>query len=195
MRGCGRETGCQGGWSVYGEGKEVEVGPAEYGTTVEENSGPDEEKMGEGKENMPPGVSVKEGFRHADPARGLTLGRRKKLRRIAEGRFGVSAAEEDGMGLQRFDVKIEDAFLGSGDGGRVDVDGSNAIVNEGTSGKQWKPSVKLSFQGSHVFAGIRKLVEIGILDGENLPGWMTGEAGVSNGIVRNGRLDSRHTGI
>lgn len=192
MRGCGRESGCQGGWSVYGErgGVWVEAGPAEYGTVVGgEKPDPHE------KENVSPGVAVKRELRHTDPTRGLSLGRRKRLRRIAEGRFGVSVEEEEGMGLPRFDVKIEDTFLESGDGGKVDIDGSNATVDEGVSGKPWKPNVKLSFQGSHVFAGIRKLVEIGIINGEKLPGWMTGEAGVSNGVVRNGQLDSRHTGI
>jgi len=183
---------------VYGDGEGVEVGPAEYGTVVEEDKFGREdgdEEVEQGKENVPPSIGVKGGFRHADPARGLSLGQRKRLKRVAEGRFGVSAGEEDGMGLQRFDVKIDDAFLRSGDDGKEDVDDSNAVVDGGASGKPWKPSVKLSFQGSHVFAGIRKLVESGIIDGEKLPGWMTGEEGVSNGIVRNGRLDSRHVGI
>jgi central kinetochore subunit Mis15/CHL4 len=198
MRGSGRRSGCQGGWSVYGEGEGVETGPAEYGMVVGEKKLCQEEEeedvVGQGKENVPPGVGVKEGFRHTDPGRGLSLGRRKRLRRVAEGRFGVSAREEDGMGLQRFDVKIEDPFPGSEDG-KADIDDSNATMDEGANGKPWKPSVKLSFQGSHVFAGIRKLVESGIIDGKKLPGWMTGEAGVSNGIVKNGRLDSKHVGV
>jgi len=175
----------------------VEAGPAEYGTVVgKDKLGPEEEKTAEEeKENMPPAVGAKRGFQRTDPARGLSLAQRKRLKRVAEGRFGPSAKEDDGMGLQRFDVKIEDAFSGSRDNRKADVDDSNATRNKGTSEKPWKPSVKLSFQGSHVFAGIRKLVEGGIIDGEKLPGWMTGEAGVSNGTVRNGRLDSRHIGI
>lgn len=46
-----------------------------------------------------------------------------------------------------------------------------------------------------MFAGIRALVECGIVDGLKMPGWMTGEASVSNGVVKNGRLDSRKVGI
>jgi len=53
----------------------------------------------------------------------------------------------------------------------------------------WQPSIRLSFQGSHVFAGIRQLVEKGIIDGEKMPGWMTGEVGVSIGVVKNGRME------
>lgn len=53
----------------------------------------------------------------------------------------------------------------------------------------FKPRVKLVFHGTHVFAGIRLLVEEGVLDGLRLPGWMTGEAGVTGGVVKDGRMD------
>lgn len=52
----------------------------------------------------------------------------------------------------------------------------------------WTPTVKISFQGAHVWAGVRQLVEAGIVDGEQMPGWMTGEDGVTTGIVRHGRI-------
>ncbi|KAL2020784.1 hypothetical protein VTK56DRAFT_7982 [Thermocarpiscus australiensis] len=54
--------------------------------------------------------------------------------------------------------------------------------------QRWRPYVRLTFHGSHVFAGIRQLVECGIIDGERMPGWMTGEEGVTIGAVRNGRI-------
>lgn len=56
------------------------------------------------------------------------------------------------------------------------------------SGGQWRPSVKLIFQGTHVFAGIRQLVEAGVIDGEKMPGWLTGEEGVTIAAVRHGRI-------
>jgi len=46
----------------------------------------------------------------------------------------------------------------------------------------------MTFHGSHVFAGMRELVEAGIIDGERMPGWMTGEEGVSIGVVKSGRI-------
>jgi central kinetochore subunit Mis15/CHL4 len=52
----------------------------------------------------------------------------------------------------------------------------------------WAPSLKLTFRGAHVFAGIRQLVEAGIVDGERMPGWMTGEDGVTIGAIRHGRI-------
>ncbi|KAK1832785.1 CHL4-domain-containing protein [Podospora conica] len=51
----------------------------------------------------------------------------------------------------------------------------------GTSTDKWRPYVRLTFHGTHVFAGIRQLVESGIIDGERMPGWMTGEEGVTVG--------------
>ncbi|KAK3314749.1 centromere protein Chl4/mis15/CENP-N [Apodospora peruviana] len=60
-------------------------------------------------------------------------------------------------------------------------------AEEAGEGK-WTPNVRLTFHGSHVFAGIRQLVERGIIDGERMPGWMTGEEGVTVGAVRNGRI-------
>ncbi|KAL2213848.1 CHL4-domain-containing protein [Sarocladium strictum] len=62
--------------------------------------------------------------------------------------------------------------------------------NDGSAGETngWAPSLKLTFRGSHVFAGIRQLVEAGIVDGERMPGWMTGEDGVTLGAVRYGRF-------
>lgn len=60
------------------------------------------------------------------------------------------------------------------------------------AGKEsWTPDVHLSFQGSHVFAGVRQLVEQGIVDGEKMPGWMAGDAGVSVGAVKEGRVRER----
>ena len=35
---------------------------------------------------------------------------------------------------------------------------------------------------------MRELVEAGAVDGERMGGWMTGEEGVSVGVVRGGRL-------
>lgn len=69
-----------------------------------------------------------------------------------------------------------------------DADGRSADdPDEGEEGP-WRPSVKLTFHGSHVFAGIRQLVEAGVIDGEKMPGWLTGEEGVTIGAVRNGRI-------
>ncbi|EOD44616.1 CHL4 domain-containing protein [Neofusicoccum parvum] len=91
--------------------------------------------------------------------------------------FGISLLrkEDDGKGLERLDVRMEDPF-------------PPTSVQAEASEEPWTPDVHLSFQGSHVFAGVRQLVEQGIVDGEKMPGWMAGDAGVSVGVVKEGRV-------
>lgn len=73
------------------------------------------------------------------------------------------------------------------DRARTQDDGGGG-VDEDDEGATWRPSVKLTFHGSHVFAGMRQLVEADIIDGEKMPGWLTGEEGVTIGAVRHGRI-------
>ena len=71
----------------------------------------------------------------------------------------------------------------------VDDAGDTADAAGGaTSNGSWRPRIQLTFHGTHVFAGIRKLVETGAVDGAKMPGWMTGEETVSVGVVKNGRI-------
>ncbi|KAK6358876.1 hypothetical protein TWF696_000056 [Orbilia brochopaga] len=55
-------------------------------------------------------------------------------------------------------------------------------------GKSWVPHVDVVLEGTHVFAGIRTLVEEGIFDGTRIPTWMTGEEGKSIGTVTGGTI-------
>jgi central kinetochore subunit Mis15/CHL4 len=47
-------------------------------------------------------------------------------------------------------------------------------------------ALTLTYHGTDVFAGIRTLAEMGFVDLDKMPAWMTGEEGVSTGTVRNG---------
>ena len=67
-------------------------------------------------------------------------------------------------------------------------DSAAAVAPLRGADSRWSPNVRITFQGTHVFAGIRQLVEAGIIDGERMPGWMTGEDGVTAGVVRHGRI-------
>ncbi|KAJ4294519.1 chromosome loss- protein [Kalmusia sp. IMI 367209] len=123
----------------------------------------------------------------------------KRRHKVAEGRFGSSAQPNDGQGLERVEVRIDDPFPSipstseqtNGDSSTISAQPANRNrrgrpslldrsideieVLEG--GAVWVPDVRVVFQGSHVFAGVRQLVEQGVIDGEKMPGWMTGEAG------------------
>ena len=142
----------------------------------------------------------------------------KARRDSAVNRFGESGIEADSKGIERFDVRVKDALtvgqsaLAAEDevhelmsaalpkaqlvrrGRRstldfiIDSDEDPDDNNTKTSSKAWAPTVQMTFHGSHVFAGIRRLVESGAIDAEKMPGWMTGENGVSIGVIKDGRI-------
>jgi central kinetochore subunit Mis15/CHL4 len=134
--------------------------------------------------------------------------KRRKL--VAKGRFGNSAKFDDGKGIERLDVRIEDLYSltrAVGEDDEVDEISGEGVADKKKKkgrrstisielerdeaeavGEGWRPDIHLTFHGNHIFAGIRELVEAGVIDGEKMPGWMTGEEGVSVGVVRDGRI-------
>ncbi|KAJ5051477.1 uncharacterized protein L3040_001253 [Drepanopeziza brunnea f. sp. 'multigermtubi'] len=133
--------------------------------------------------------------------------KRRKL--LAKSRFGNSALLDDGKGIERLDIQMQDQFPRTRISIAEDEEGADASPaprqrrgrrstlnfsadddddEDQVQTEGWRPDVRVTFQGHHVFAGVRRLVEEGILDGEKMPGWMTGEEGVSLGVVRDGRI-------
>ncbi|KAG5927890.1 hypothetical protein E4U42_001597 [Claviceps africana] len=82
----------------------------------------------------------------------------------------------------KMDAALRQA-LGDRTGGDAAADDDD---DDDADSSRWTPLVRINFQGPHVFAGIRQLVEAGIVDGERMPGWMTGEDAVTTGVVRRG---------
>lgn len=211
-RGGGRTNSAGGGWGTYAETKgdnplDINAQLPSPELTVDE--GDDEEAVGE-KGKQPTSLKRK---RNEDE----TLVKRRKL--IAKGRFGNTAKPNDGKGIERVDIRLEDPYpstsaeiplvgeLVPGDdedeepipaGARrrkgrrstisLELDRTEGEGGGEAGGGEWRPDVRVTFQGQHIFAGIRELVEAGIIDGERMPGWMTGEEGVSVGVVRDGRI-------
>ncbi|KAI0427989.1 centromere protein Chl4/mis15/CENP-N [Xylaria sp. FL1042] len=251
LRGAGRSNTAAGGWGVYAGDKAADARthsplnsllptPPLSDDAVEE----DEEQTAD--------VGNRDAMarkRTLDPEAAEEDKRRKRTRLVAQGRFGDNAKMDDGKGVERVDVLIEDPFpvraadledendgqdaeeiqqsrprKPKGRRSNVDVSLSQEAKEEddedadqqrrdenqetGDSGENpphvvrgqarggdrdrekwaWRPNVRLSLHGPHVFAGIRQLIEAGIIDGERMPGWMTGEEGVTMGAVRNGRI-------
>ncbi|KAK6347647.1 hypothetical protein TWF718_005486 [Orbilia javanica] len=190
-KGCERgDLAAGGGWSVFaveGEGA-VEGDPLE--------------------------VSRPRKRRSLDAGMGNGGGEGKKRKLIAEERFGKSATVGDGSGLERVEVKLREVWprgkevpgvLGAVDGnagkgrkGRpkkdtapvTNADEDAPLVDENApwKGKSWMPNVDVVLEGTHVFAGVRTLVEEGVFDGEKIPTWMTGEEGKSVGTVKGGTI-------
>ncbi|KAI0484328.1 centromere protein Chl4/mis15/CENP-N [Xylariaceae sp. FL0804] len=115
--------------------------------------------------------------------------RRKARRRAAAARFGDSARVGDGRGVERMEVVLDDEAFPRGSlpspGGEDGEDAGDAADEEEEA---WRPQVRLVLHGAHVFAGVRRLVEAGVVDGARAPGWLTGEDGVTTAAVRHGRV-------
>lgn len=197
-RGSGKSNAAAGGWSIFADHSfsQNALDFVTTGKTDEEGEGAAPTKPGPGRPK-----------RVLDDKETPEVKRRKE---VAAGRFGSSAKADDGQGIDHFIVRIDDPFPAFGGQGEVAEDrpapgdqaskpkrkGRPSILDRSIEeiqeieddGEAWVPDVRISFQGSHVFAGVRELVEQGVVDGEKMPGWMTGEAGVTNGTVRNGRI-------
>jgi central kinetochore subunit Mis15/CHL4 len=50
------------------------------------------------------------------------------------------------------------------------------------------PTISMRLEGSNVFHGVFEGIVEGWIDGERVPGWLTGEEGRSEGKVRDGRI-------
>lgn len=185
-RGAERTNNVAGGWSIFADDS-FSTSALDYRTSNRETTAPLPEDQNENKENLDHAKGTnKRVFQHTDSTATLSPRVKKRLKRIAAGRFGTYGLSSDGKGLNRFDVRIKDAFSGpslQSTGGEAD-DSTEAPVSV------WKPEIRLSFQGSHVFAGLRQLVENGVIDGVKMPGWLTGEGSVSIGVVKDGRFQS-----
>lgn len=146
---------------------------------------------------------------------------KKRRKLVARGRFGKSAMHNDGKGIERMDVRLDDSFpsLSSNDDDNISTNlpESPLLAGPKPSKKKgrrstislelereddlendvsgWRPEIRLTFHGTHVFAGVRALVEEGIVDGKRMPGWMTGEEGVSVGVVKDGRIRNGKGGV
>ncbi len=233
LRGPGRSNEAAGGWSIFAENKGVGGGALEHvkrsataaTATARRKRQLDKDDNNHGSHGESQ-LSITDPNRKdspISPSAELDSPASKRRKLVAEGRFGCSGLPEDCKGIERFDVRIEDAFPRVLDASRMAGDredvvqrqprgktarrsdnlldrASESVEDDGdeeaapahasadTEVAGRTPDVRLSFQGTHIFAGIRQLVQSGVVDGEKMPGWMTGEAGVSVGAVKEGRI-------
>lgn len=222
VRGSGRHNTAGGGWGVYADEtkKESPLDAILPSPPLSEADEGGSRPVREGGMKRGRGVLAK---RPASPDALRDERRARRARLVAQARFGDSAKVDDGKGVERVDIVIDDPFPQGSDAPAEDVedsgddapasrpragagrrntmdeafnrvreqdDGGGGNGDDDAEGGEgtWRPSVKLTFHGSHVFAGIRQLVEAGIISGEEMPGWLTGEEGVTIGAVRHGRI-------
>lgn len=210
LRGPGRGNAAAGGWSIFAEGT-VERSPltgSAPATTSILNDDEDKENVGNPGQHKPA-----QKRRSVFDEEAESQQKRRKL--VAQTRFGPTSIKTNSVCIERLSVRLEDPFSTTtsdseasptapalpaapparkGRPSTISIledspeDLSSADADEEEPQKGWAPHVQVVFSGRDVFAGIRKLVESGAIDGERMPGWMTGEEGVSVGVVRGGRV-------
>ncbi len=210
-RGPGKSNAAAGGWSIF-QDHSFSQNALDFITT---QKGDGHEKANTDKHAVN-GAAKAGPERTKRPLNSKETSEAKRRKEVAAGRFGTSAQPDDGQGFERFEVRIDDPFptLQDKDTGAQQGEGDTSILEGQTTNRArrgrpslldrtaedleelqaeegWVPNIRITFQGPHVFAGIRQLVEDGVVDGEKMPGWMTGEAGVTIGTVKNGRIRSK----
>lgn len=95
----------------------------------------------------------------------------KKRKLAVNARFGTTGSLSSAP-LDRFDIRMLDSPSNKTDDARSET----------------QPAISLTFSGSDVISGIRKLAELGVVDPEGMPSWMTGEEGISVAVVEGGQV-------
>jgi central kinetochore subunit Mis15/CHL4 len=168
LRGPGRSTASNGAFSIFAdaalEGSPLDPRPSDTVAPEEHIATshlPEKESMSL--------VSTK---RKSKGVESSPLSPISKQRRLAiHSRFGTGSFLEPAP-LDRLDIRLLDRP------GMEDEDDDSIST---------LPVVSLTFTGSDVVSGIRTLAELGIVDPERVPSWMTGEEGVSVATVRQGQ--------
>ncbi|OQE21366.1 hypothetical protein PENSTE_c012G00173 [Penicillium steckii] len=187
LRGPGRSTSSNGAFSIFAdsalEGSPLDPRPSNTVSADEHMRGRDAAPMNEDKENADyPDASVKPvrstKKRQSGSTTDGTLSPDSKKRRLAvESRFGTVGSSIAPAPLDRLDIRLLDT-LNANSEEEADSDRNAATLT---------PAVSLTFSGSDVIGGIRKLAEMGVVDPERMPSWMTGEEAVSTAFIRAGK--------
>ncbi|KAL3450842.1 centromere protein Chl4/mis15/CENP-N [Aspergillus insuetus] len=194
LRGSGRSNRAAGAFSIFAdaviEGSPLDPRPSNTVTPEEHNkqsklhsnSDLDSEKENKSlnteKETDPSSTAQNPRLRRRDNF-DLDPRAAKKRKMVVNTRFGTSGTSLSPAPLDRLDARLLDSPNPSPSSG-ADTDTS--------AGDGSRPTLSLTFSGTDVIAGIRKLAELGIVDAERMPAWMTGEEAVSVAVVKKGRV-------
>jgi central kinetochore subunit Mis15/CHL4 len=190
FRGSEGSNSAAGGWSIFVD-SDASVGSLDYsrGNSTERSSVLKKDALvhisGNGKRKS---TADQETNFETDSS----VTKRRKI--IAAKRFGKAGLVQDVACIDQFSVRMTDPYpeVSSADqhpqanarkaGGSLKAQ----HTNESLSG--WVPDIRITFNGSNVFAGLRALVESGVINGTKMPSWMTGEGNVSVGVVKDGKI-------
>ncbi|CAI7629566.1 unnamed protein product [Penicillium pancosmium] len=172
LRGPGRSTSSNGAFSIFAdaalEGSPLDPRPSNTVLAEEHMRGP-----------RPANKKRSSGSGTAAMTDGALSPDSKKRRLAVESRFGTVGCSMTPAPLDRLDIRLLDP-PGVEEDADADADADRNAAN-------LAPAVSLTFTGSDVIGGIRKLAELGVVDPELMPSWMTGEDAVSTAFVRGGK--------
>jgi central kinetochore subunit Mis15/CHL4 len=112
-----------------------------------------------------------------------------KKRKIVSSRFGTSGKSGPTSSrttstavpaLDRLEIHLQDPPI-------TTPLSSDSTEPQDDNDDEFPISVTLTFTGTNVISGLRHLAELGVVDAQRMPSWMTGEEGISSAIVRGGR--------
>lgn len=180
LRGPGRSNRAAGAFSIFAdavvEGSPLDprppstVSPEEYMGNGADRGKENRDQNGQGQDEELSGPQSSKRPRKLDPAPQIP----KKRKLAIDSRFGTSGTLSSAP-LDRFDVRLLDS-----------PHANETVAADNNPADQSEPTVSLTFAGSDIISGIRKLTELGIVDPERMPSWMTGEEAVSVAVVRGG---------
>lgn len=181
LRGPGRTTAANGAFSIFAdaalEGSPLDPRPSSTVSTEEYLRLDSKAASTEDKENEDLTTTSKRKTSTTDGSGDGLLSPTSKKRRLAvQSRFGTAGGSQAPAPLDRLDIRLLDARSESDDDAPSTAAASTSL-----------PTVSLTFTGSDVIGGIRKLADLGVIDPERIPSWMTGEEGVSMATVRGGK--------
>ena len=131
----------------------------------------------------------------ADDETRLTKAKRRKLDLAVARRFGTTGLADSTARapLDRFHVVLEAPIRRNpASTSRPNAKSSTTSRSRTNATDESEDNqaieIAITFIGSDVFSGIRKLAEAGEVELDRMPAWMTGEEGVSGMHVRNGEV-------
>ncbi|KAL5340030.1 centromere protein Chl4/mis15/CENP-N [Aspergillus crustosus] len=196
LRGPGRSTKAAGAFSIFAdaviEGSPLDprpshiVSPDEHANQTRPPGFFDLEKENETEETekteQPTSLRRTRAAESEDPRAA------KKRKLTTQSRFGTSGTSLNSAPLDRLDARLLDqpttnTTTTTTNESEDEGDGDGDDTQQSTASH---PTLSLTFNGTDIISGLRKLAELGIVDPERMPAWMTGEEGVSVVIVKNG---------
>lgn len=183
LRGPSRTNGANGAFSIFAdavvEGSPLDPRPANTVSPEELlNQTKPEKNKNQPTEDQKENEIHQPGRKPRNSGEDTHIPKKRKL--AIHSRFGTSGSLSSAP-LDRLDVRLLDRPDGDEDDEDSDADHT-------------QPSLSLTFAGSDVISGIRKLAELGVVDPERMPSWMTGEEAVSVAVVHRGRRVIKDSG-